>query len=83
MMTMDKDIGRIVKFDKRDYLIVNRLSFNNNVYVYLLSINSPLDVIIAREKVTDFVTELIQVDEEDEKKKIYNMFLERARLNLL
>jgi hypothetical protein len=82
---MFNEIGRVVKFDDdREYLVVSRIDDDIETYVYLMSVSKPLNVLIAMEKESgSSVVELIVIDDEREKKRLYNLFLQKARLGLL
>lgn len=82
---MVDDIGRIVKGeDNIDYLLVSRIYDDIDTYVYLMSVSSPLNVLIAKEKESgNSIVELVVVLDEVERKRIYNLFLQKARLGLL
>lgn len=73
------NVGRIIRFDDLDYIVLSRIVFNLKSYLYLMSLDRPLKVLIAQEFPHD--SKLIELDEvtnEDEKSKIYNLFLENA-----
>ena len=82
---MFNEIGRVVKFDDdREYLIISRIDDDIETYVYLMSVSKPLDVLIAMEKESgNSIVELVVVEDEIEKKRLYNLFLQKARLGLL
>ncbi len=80
---MNKNIGRIVRFDDNDYFIVSCLDVGGCVYVYLMSVSCPFRVIIGKEMVTESIIEIMEIEEEEEKRKIYNLFLEKARMSIL
>lgn len=82
---MYNEVGRIVKFeDNREYLLIGRIDDNIDTYVYLMSASAPLNVIIAMEKeYSRNLVELVIVEDEEEKKRIYNLFLQKARLGLV
>lgn len=81
---MFDDIGRIVVVDDREYLLVSRMNYDDDTYVYLMSAASPLKILIAKERSSgSSVIELILVDNEMEKKKIYDLFIKSASLGLL
>lgn len=82
---MFNEVGRVIKFtDDREYVLISRIDDDIDTYVYLMSISAPLNVVIAIEKeYSRKVVELIEVKEDDEKKRIYNLFLQKARLGLL
>lgn len=82
---MFNEVGRVIKFtDDREYVLISRIDDDIDTYVYLMSISSPLNVIIAQEKeYSRKVVELVEVLDSDEKKRIYNLFLQKARLGLL
>ena len=49
-----------------------------------MSVSSPLNVLIAMEKECgNSIVELVLVEDEAEKKRLYNLFLQKARLGLL
>ena len=77
--------GRVVVFDDdREYLVVSRIDDDIETYVYLMSVSSPLNVLIAMEKEWgNSIVELVLVEDEAEKKRLYNLFLQKARLGLL
>ena len=79
------DIGRVVKSDNNvDYLLVSRIYDDVDTYVYLMSVSSPINVLIAQEKESgNSIIELVVVEDEVERKRIYNLFLQKARLGLL
>lgn len=82
---MFNEVGRVIKFDDdREYLLVSRIDDNIDTYVYLMSVSAPLNVIIAMEKeYSRYNVELVVIEDELEKKRIYNLFLQKARLGLL
>lgn len=82
---MFNEVGRVIKFtDDREYVLISRIDDDIDTYVYLMSISSPLNVVIAQEKeYSRKVVELVEVLDTDEKKRIYNLFLQKARLGLL
>ena len=82
---MNNEVGRIIKFDdNREYLLVGRIDDNIDTYVYLMSVSTPLNVVIAMEKEYSLnLVELVVVEDEEEKKRIYNLFLQKARLGLV
>ena len=82
---MNNEVGRIIKFDdNREYLLVGRIDDNIDTYVYLMSVTAPLDVVIAMEKEYSLnLVELVVVEDEEEKKRVYNLFLQKARLGLV
>lgn len=82
---MFKQEGRVVKFDdNREYVVVSRIDDDVETYVYLMSVSSPLNVLIAMEKENgNSIIELVVIEDEFEKKRLYNLFLQKARLGLL
>lgn len=82
---MFNEVGRVVKFDDdREFLLISRIDDELDTYVYLMSATSPLTVIIALEKEHGkSLVELVPVLDDDEKRRIYNLFLQKARLGLL
>ncbi len=81
---MFNDLGRIVVVAGREYLLVSRVNHEVDSYLYLMSVSSPLDILIAKEKNSSAsVVELVMVDDDDEKRKIYDLFIKGARLGLL
>ena len=82
---MNNEVGRIIKFDdNREYLLVGRIDDNIDTYVYLMSVTSPLNVVIAMKKEYSLnLVELVVVEDEEEKKRVYNLFLQKARLGLV
>jgi len=77
--------GRVVRFDDdREYLIISCIDDDIDTYVYLMSVSGPLNILIAVEKeINNSITELIVIEDENEKKRLYNLFLQKARLGLL
>lgn len=77
--------GRVVRFDDdREYLIISCIDDDIDTYVYLMSVSGPLNILIAVEKeVNNSITELVVIEDEIEKKRLYNLFLQKARLGLL
>lgn len=77
--------GRVVRFDDdREYVIISRIDDDIETYVYLMSVSSPLNVLIAMEKESgNSIIELVVIEDEIEKKRLYNLFLQKARLGLL
>ena len=77
--------GRVVKFDDdREYLIISCIDDDIDTYVYLMSVSGPLNILIAVEKeLNNSITELVVIEDEMEKKRLYNLFLQKARLGLL
>lgn len=82
---MFNEVGRVVRFDDdREYLLISRIDDDIETYVYLMSVTSPLNVVIAMEKEIDrSITELVPILDEEEKLRIYKLFLQKARLGLL
>ncbi len=81
---MYDDIGRIVTFNDGEYVLVSRINDDEDTYVYLMSVFSPINVLIAKEKeLSSSVVELVVVEEEEERKRIYNQFVKVASLGLL
>ena len=83
--SMYDEVGRIIKLDdNKEYLLIGRIDDDLDTYVYLMSVSGPLNVIIAMEKEHNrSLVELVPVLEESERKRIYNLFLQKARLGLL
>lgn len=77
--------GRVVRFDDdREYLIISCIDDDIDTYVYLMSVSGPLNILIAVEKeINNSITELVVIEDENEKKRLYNLFLQKARLGLL
>jgi len=82
---MGDNVGRVVRFDdNRDYVVISCIDDDIETYVYLMSVSSPLNVLIAMEKETsNSIVELVVVEDEMEKKRLYNLFLQKARLGLV
>lgn len=82
---MFNEVGRVIKFDDdTEYLLISRIDDELDTYVYLMSVTTPLNIIIALEKEhSRSIVELIPIEDEDEKKRIYDLFLQKARLGLL
>ena len=78
------DIGRIVNVGEREFILISRINYDGESYVYLMSSTSPIDILIAREEETPSkIVELVMIDDEMEKRRIYDLFLKGARLGLL
>ena len=77
--------GRVVRFDdEREYLIISCIDDDIDTYVYLMSVSEPLNILIAVEReISNSITELVVIENENEKKRLYNLFLQKARLGLL
>jgi len=82
---MYNEIGRVVKFDDDvEYVLISRIDDDIDTYVYLMSVSSPLNVIIAKEEeISRSIYQLVVVEDEELRKRIYNLFLQKARLGLL
>ena len=82
---MNNKVGRVVKFDdNREYVVVSYIDDDVETYVYLVSVSSPLNVLIAMEKEnSNSIIELVVIEDEHEKKRLYNLFLQKARLGLV
>lgn len=81
---MFEKLGRVIKYEDREYLLLGRVYDDVDTYVYLMSVSSPLNVLIAKEKEhSSSVIELVLVEDEELRKRIYNLFLQKARLGLL
>lgn len=82
---MFNEVGRVVIFDDdMEYLLISRIDDELDTYVYLMSVSSPLNIIIALERECGkSIVELVPIEDDEEKRRIYNLFLQKARLGLL
>lgn len=76
---MNREIGRIVKLDNKEYLIVSKITYDKNDYLYLMTIDKPVEVKIALEQVIDHdLIEVLIVENKELRREIYNKFVEEA-----
>ncbi len=76
---MKYEIGRVVKVQNRDYLIVSKLEDEGIYYVYLMSVDQPISVLIARENVkSPRLIEIEVLDDASKFQEIYEKFVENA-----
>ncbi len=81
---MSDDIGRVVIVENREYVLVSRMNYEDDTYVYLMSADKPLNVLIAKEQSTSpNLIELVVIKDEHEKRRIYDLFIKFANLGLL
>lgn len=81
---MDNNVGRLVKIDNNEYVIVGYIYEDNDTYLYLVSVDDELNVVITKEKKNcDNVTMLEKICDQNEKMRIYNLFIQKAKLGLL
>lgn len=75
---MNKEIGKILKIAKKKFLVVSQLEDAGDNYLYLMSINQPIEVIIAKAIKRSFkVTEVEIINEKKARDNLHRLFLEK------
>lgn len=55
--------GQIVTLENnKEYLILKKVEFNNNIYVYLITAQKPIEVLFMKEVVSGDSTTLLPID---------------------
>lgn len=75
-MTMNKEIGRIINLYGKKYMIVSKLSYEKDDYLYLMSLDKPVETVIAKSlKLRTNVIELSVINDKNMRKELYEKFL--------
>lgn len=69
------NIGQIVKLsDEKEYMVLNKLNLHNVNYLYLLTIEQPVEILIATEKEENGNFLLEEIKDNDELDYVLSQF---------
>lgn len=61
------NIGQIVKLsDEKEYMVLNKINLHNVNYLYLITIEQPVEILIATEKEENGEVSLEEIKDNDE-----------------
>ena len=61
------NVGQVIKLsDDKDYMVLNKINLHNINYVYLITMEKPVEILIATEKIEDGEIVLDEIKDNDE-----------------
>lgn len=77
---MKLEVGELITLDNnKEYVCFSKINDNGIDYVYLISNFKPIEIRFAIEKINDNNIELEIINDKDQKKYVYNLFLKAGK----
>ena len=70
------NVGQVVKLsDNKDYMVLNKMNLHNISYVYLVTMNKPVEMLVVTETIQDGKISLEEIKDNDELDYVLSQFV--------